>query len=197
MKINLLVILFIVIIFAGCQAVFTYSPFSIFQRDPAKLPPEQQIAWAESVLASGDTDSMAEAYELLEALLEDDPDNGELNLLAADLAIGASGLGDLLSSIDLESGTDTLSDALDSLNYEYLDAVGDHIAAAAESGTEVSESQYVNASAAIVAGEANEAGGFDNVDWENPSEDLQTALDYAELGNVDIESYFSSEEGAE
>ena len=65
------------IIFSGCQAVFTFSPFSAFQRDPAKLPPEQQIAWAEGALASGDTASMAEAYALLDALLESDPDNPE------------------------------------------------------------------------------------------------------------------------
>ena len=106
-------------------------------------------------------------------------------------------MGDLLNSIDPESGTDGLGEALDSLNYEYLSAVGDHVAAAEGQGATISDSQYVNAGAAIVASEANDAGGFENVDWETPSEDLQTAMDYAELGGVDIESFFNTGGGEE
>ena len=182
------------VLFASCQAVFTFSPFSALQRDPSKLSADQQVAWAEDALASGDTAAMAEAYALIAAMLESDPDNAELNLLAVDLAIGGSGLADLLTSIDPEGGIDSLDASLSGLNYEMLGAIDDHIAAASGQGAAVSQSQYVNASAAIVATEANSAGGFDNIDWDNPSDNLNTALDYAELGGIDIESYFGGGE---
>ncbi len=179
------------IVLSSCQAVFTFSPFSALQRDPDNLPPEQQVAWAENALASGDAASMTEAYALIADLLENDPDNPELNLLAVDLAIGGSGLAGLLSSIDPEAGMSSLDEALAGLNYTLLDAVDDHMAVVSAQGGAISSSQYVNAGAAIVASEANAAGGFDNVDWTTPSDNLQTAIDYAELGGVDIESYFS------
>ena len=182
------------IIFFSCQALFTFSPFSALQRNPENLPSEQQVAWAENALASGDTASMAEAYALIADLLESDPENAELNLLAVDLAIGGSGLADLLTSIDPETGMSSLDDALAGLNYDLLNAVNDHMAVAAAQGGAISSSQYVNAGAAIVASEANDVGGFDNVDWDAPNDNLQTAIDYAELGGIDIESYFSESE---
>lgn len=182
------------VLFCSCQAVFTFSPFSGLQRDPSTLSAEQQMTWAESVLATGDTESMAEAYAIIQALLADNPDDPELNLLAANLAIGASGLSGLLTSIDTSSGTETLEASLETLDYEILGEVAQHVTTAAENGGEVSESEYVNAAAAIVMVEANEGGGFDTIDWDNPSEELQTALDFAELGGVDIESLFNGGE---
>ena len=183
-----------VVVFSTCQAVFTFSPFSSFQRDPANLPPEQQVAWAESVLAAGDASSMAEAYDIIAALLADDPTNPDLNLLAADLAIGGSGLGNLLNSADFSSGTESIEASLESLDYSLLDDVAAHVSTASENGGTVTDAQYVNAAAALVMSEANSGGGFDSIDWDNPSTDLQQALDFAELGGVDIESLFSEEE---
>lgn len=180
--------------FSSCQAVFTFSPFSAFQRDPANLSEEQQKVWAESVLASGDAASMAEAYAIIAALLADNPNDPELNLLAANLAIGGSGLGSLLTALDTSGGTGTLDAALGTLDYELLGGVAAHVTAAAENGGAVSESQYVNAAAAIVMVEANDEGGLDNIDWDNPTAELQTALDFAELGGVDIQSLFSGGE---
>ena len=198
MKKTALIIFLIVtagaVIFCSCQAVFTFSPFSAFQRDPANLPAEQQLAWAESMLATGDAELMAEAYAIIIALLAEDPDNPELNLLAANLAIGGSGLGSLLTSIDTSSGTESLETSLETLDYELLGEVAQYVTTASENGGEVSETEYVNAAAAIVMVEANEEGGFDNIDWENPSEELQTALDFAELWGIDIESLFSGGE---
>ena len=83
---------------AGCQAVFTYSPLSFLQRDPANLPPEQQVSWAEQALASGDPQAMAQAYELV----KDDPDQA---YLAASLAAELSGVTQALADAiaDLEN----------------------------------------------------------------------------------------------
>ena len=179
----------LILLLNGCEAVFTWSPFEALQRDPANLSPDQQEQYAQDVLASGDTDAMAEAYELIAALLEENPEDGELNLLAVDLAVGASGVGDIVSSLDPNDENADPDAILEGLNTDVLADISDHIEAAEAAGQEISDSQYVNAGAAIIAQSADEAGGFDNIDWENDP-DVQQAQEYAELGGVDLESYF-------
>jgi hypothetical protein len=88
---------------AGCQAVFTYSPLSFLQRDPANLPPEQQVSWAEQALASGDPQAMAQAYELV----KDDPDQAYLAAsLAAELSGVTQALADAIADLDTILGMD-------------------------------------------------------------------------------------------
>lgn len=183
------------LLLSGCQRVFTFSPFSGLQRDPATMSAEQQQRYALDVLASGDTAAMAEAYALVEAMLANDPGNGGLHLLAADLAIGASGLGGLVSSIDPESGFSDAAALTEGLNTGLLSGVDSHIQQAEASGQDISDSQYVNAGAAIIIAKAAESeDGFDGIDWEN-DEDVIRAKGYAETGGVDIEALFGG--GAE
>lgn len=194
---TVIIILFVaaaIILPISCQRVFTFSPFSSLQRDPSDLSEEEQQRYALDALASGDAAAMAEAYDLIAAQLANDPDNGELHLLAADLAIGASGIGDLVGSIDPDSGfgdPDALGEGLDT---DMLAQVDGHISQAEGAGETVSDSQYVNASAAIIFHKASEnEDGFDGLDWEN-DEDLIRAKGYAENGGVDIESLFDGGE---
>ncbi|RKX80054.1 MAG: hypothetical protein DRP87_01040 [Spirochaetes bacterium] len=179
-----------VVLFISCQAVFTFSPFQFLQRDPSKLPDEQKEAYARNALASGDSEQMAEAYEAINQMLQDNPNDPDLNLLAADLASGASGLNSMISSLDVEGGLDSLNEALESLNPEMLASIPVHVTVAENNDGNVSQSQYINAGVAIIANEAIEAGGFDKVDWESSSEELEQAKDFAEKGGVDLESYF-------
>jgi len=60
-KITVVIVVFITIVFSGCQAVFTYSPFSFLQRDISSRPVEVQVSRAREALSSGDTEQMAEA----------------------------------------------------------------------------------------------------------------------------------------
>ncbi|MBN2050228.1 MAG: hypothetical protein JW760_07260 [Spirochaetales bacterium] len=187
-------LLAVLALLGGCQQVFTYSVFEElgWQRDVSTLPPEQKIAYGESALASGDTTAMEEAYNALGDLLAattaaDDP---ELYTLAAELAIGASGLMDTLTgalaaleeeTVDIEAlfealDTDLLSDAVDLV--EALDAAE----------ADISPDLYVNAAAALLIVTVDEAGGFENIDWENPSTDLEQAVDWALEGGVDLEA---------
>jgi hypothetical protein len=177
----------------GCQNVFTFSPFSGLQRDPSNMSPEQKKQYALDALSSGDAESMGEAYDAIADLLADDPDNGELHLLAADLAIGASGVGDLMNSIDPESGSPDMDSLLEGLDTDLLAGVDDHVAAAENAGETPSDSQYINAGAALVADAADDSGSFDDIDWENDTK-VQKAKEYAEKGGMDIESFFSSGE---
>lgn len=177
---------------SGCQDVFTFSPLAGLGRDPSKLPDDQKVNYANNALAGGDPEEMAEAYTLIEEMLQSDPDNGDLHLLAADLALGASGLSDATAELDISStDPDTLDSLLDDLDADLLSATASHIESAEESGTEVSDSQYVNAGMALVAKEAKDAGGFSKIDWEKPNDSLEKAKEYAEKGGVDLESYVS------
>ncbi|TFG63763.1 MAG: hypothetical protein E4H36_04800, partial [Spirochaetales bacterium] len=96
----------------SCQRIFTYSPLSFLQRDPSSLSAQQQVNYAEDILASGTAEDMAAAYALIQALLAADPGNADLQLLAAQLAIGGSGLGSLMTSLDPASGVDALNASL-------------------------------------------------------------------------------------
>ncbi|MEW5814738.1 MAG: hypothetical protein AB1798_04980 [Spirochaetota bacterium] len=182
-----------ILVFASCQAVFTFSPFSALRRDPSKLPPEQKEAYARDALLSGDPATMTEAYNLVNDLLANDPANPGLNLLAVDLAIGASGLGNLVTAFNPQAGISSLNDILTMVDTSMLANVGDRIETAAAGGAEISSSQYVNAAAAIViTTAANLPNGFDDIVWTGDTVDpqIQTAVDYAALGGVTIETYF-------
>jgi hypothetical protein len=183
---------------AGCEQVFTYNVFSSFQRNPEDLSPAQQKSYAQSALESGDQEAMEEAYNALrdEALESDDP---ELTSLAADLALGASGIndvapelaekalsGELSGAEDVESA---VGDALDTIeNTQALQDAADLIKKTNENGGTVSEDQYVLATAGLVAKKAKEkeAEGGSIEDLESGDfEDVQTFVDDAQ---ADLES---------
>ena len=102
-KTKIVLFLFILVGFAiilgSCQQVFTRSLFSFLQRDPSTLSPEQQLIWAENALASGDPAIIKQAYDVLKDAAADSPANGELNYMAANLALELSGIPDMLTQL--------------------------------------------------------------------------------------------------
>ncbi len=116
-------VLLLVLLLAGCQAIFTYSPLSFLQRDPANLPLEQKIAWAENALASGDPEVMETAYDAIK-------DESGVDYLAANLALELSGVPELLfevmeGDVEIDSTTD-LDTFLDQVDGDYIIAAGGH-----------------------------------------------------------------------
>jgi hypothetical protein len=99
----------LILLLASCEAVFTTSYLTGLQRDPANLKGEALEAYAESLLASGTAtqEELAAAYEAIadDAAASTDPD---LQLLAADLALGASGLNQVI-----EDTLDQIEEILD------------------------------------------------------------------------------------
>jgi hypothetical protein len=55
------------LLLGGCEAVFTYSPFTGLQRDPSNFTPEQRLSYAEDALASGDLGAMQAALDAIKA----------------------------------------------------------------------------------------------------------------------------------
>ncbi|MGA2642607.1 MAG: hypothetical protein ABSG21_17090 [Spirochaetia bacterium] len=52
-------------VLGGCQAIFTYSPLSGLQRDPASMSPAQRLTYAQNALDSGDATAMQKAYDAI------------------------------------------------------------------------------------------------------------------------------------
>lgn len=117
-----LVLMFLLLL-AGCQAIFTYSPLSFLKRDPANLPLDQKITWAENALASGDPGAMETAYVAIK-------DESGVDYLAANLALELSGVPQLLfevmeGDVAIDNQTD-LENFLQQLDSDYIIAAGGH-----------------------------------------------------------------------
>ncbi len=150
-----------VIVFASCQQIFTYSPLTWAQRDPASLPAAQQVTYAESILTSGDTAAIADAYAVIDNLVSADPTNVELQLLAADLAIGGSGISDAIGTLDLNNLDTSIETVLSTIDLTLVAASADHvIAAEALDATAISAEQYLNTGLILLAQAADESGDF-------------------------------------
>jgi len=189
----LLLFVLLAALFTGCQAVFTYSPFTFLERDLSTRPAVEQVARARDALGSGDSAQMAEAYEAIQVLLEtsDDP---ELYLLAADLAFGASGMTEVFASalqnLDTitESTPEDLEAVLDSLNVELITEGVSYVEAAIDAAAEVTDTQYIIAGAALLTSAVEKAGGFDEVgslvEGDDGYQELQDAKEYLEAGGA-------------
>jgi len=118
MLVNGSLVFMLLLLLAGCQAIFTYSPLSFLQRDPANLPLDQKIAWAENALASGDPEAMATAYDAIK-------DVSGVDYLAANLALELSGVPQLLfevmeGDVDYSTITDMNDFLADNVDDEYI-----------------------------------------------------------------------------
>jgi hypothetical protein len=86
-----LAILSLVVLLAGCEAIFTYTPLASLQRAPSSLSAEQRLEYAQNALASGDKIAMAAAL----LAIQNDP-GAPAQYAAAQLGIEVSGVPQLL-----------------------------------------------------------------------------------------------------
>lgn len=191
------------VLLISCQDVFTTSAYFWYEADISTMSSEQQVSYAADLLASGtaSAEELQEAYAAVFATLPADLTTAdpETLLLAADLAVGASGAGELVSTaietftsgdeITEESGTELL-EAFNDLDSEALANTVEMIEAAESiEGAEISSDQYANAAMAQLVVVAANNGGIENLaeaslDAED-QEDLEQALEWAELGGFD------------
>jgi hypothetical protein len=186
-----------VLALAGCEQFFTTNLFSALQRDPSNLSFDQQIAYAESALNSGDKDAMADAYDALSDSLEDENnDDPELNSLAAELAIGASGLTDTIPDLadaaingdlsDKNQLADAVNDKLDDVDYTYVDEAVKQLDEIKANGGEVTVEQYVFVAAGLVMKEGDANGGVENLDGTAGSG--QESSDFIDAAIADLQA---------
>ncbi len=181
---------------SACQELFTTSLMEGLQRDPSNLPPTQQVAYAEDALEAGDTAAMADIYDEIVDLAADDP---EQYLLAADLAMGLSGISETFETVMSDPGSVDIDTVLEDMDLAMLTDVDNHIAAAIAQGITPTEGQYAAAAAAIIIeyldpdldGDIAEAGSGDltTVDWDSPPAALADAAAYLTAAGYDPEEF--------
>jgi len=182
MKRWLVIIALSLIVLSGCERIFTSSLFEFMQRDPATLSAAQRVTYAEDALASGDAATMAAAYDLVS-----DSDDPETQLLAVELALGASGMASAVTSTVaglMEDGADqqaVIEAALDGFTDDELAMLVEAAAlldSADDSVTPTAE-QYAFTAIGLIAAAAADAGGIDNLDSVAADSDAQAYLDQA------------------
>ena len=180
-KRSIILLVISVLVLSACERVFTASPFEFLQRDPASYSEAQLLSFAEDALASGDEAAMAAAF----ALLADSTDP-ETQLIAVELALGASGVGPAVISVIAglsAEGADSetvIADALDGFTEAdlallvqaaaLLDQADDSVTPTAE--------QYAFTAIGLIAAAADDAGGVENI---NPPPSGSDAEDYVAL----------------
>ena len=156
----LLVAPLVIALLAGCDVIFTWSPVSGLRGEPTP----------EEALASGDKEAMAEAYASIrdEAFSTTD---GDLELLAAQLALELSGLPDVMT--DLLAGD---IDFADGLTPENEAALNDLIAAL--------DASYVSDAAALYPEADGDGGDLDATDYLMGALAVLADVTVAEGGDV-------------
>ena len=157
----------------ACENVFTSSPLTFLQRDPANLSPEQQVQFGEDALSSGDPAAMADAYAALS-----DTTDPETQLLAADLALGAVELDSVLSTAfesasaeggDIEAAVEEALAEFTADDLELMVEAAALVDAADEEATPTPE-QYVFAAIGLLAVAASEEDGdISAIDGADPN----------------------------
>lgn len=198
-KIILIVLAVItVLIYTSCQQVFTYSPLSWAQRDPSGMPEPQKIAYAKSLLSSPNatTSDIKTAYNMINKLVTANPQDADLQLLAADLALGGSGIIDIIGSIDPSDLESVNVEALvTDIDLSLVSASADHVVAAeAIDPDAISPDQYLDTGIILLGKAADEAvGGFSALSTINSGDDgwstLVQANSFIIKGGGDISDY--------
>jgi hypothetical protein len=145
-------LVFLVLITPSCEQIFTYSPLSFAQRDPANLSEAQQIAYAQSILGTGASrEDLIAAYEAIA-----DSSDPEVQYLASQVAVAASGINEaaetILESIDTIDQA-TIESILGTIDDKMLtNAVDSMDIADADSATRenISSEDYLITAAAIL-----------------------------------------------
>ena len=200
---RILAVITVVTSFVACEQVFTYNVFSEFQRDPENLSTVQKKSYAEAAVESGDREAMQKAYNSIaeDALNSSDP---ELTSVATDLALGASGVNDVVPDLaekalsgelsDADAIESTVKDALDNINTDSLENVSELVDKTRQNNGTVTEEQYALATAGLVAKKAKEAEADGKQVEDLTTDDLKEVQDFVDAAKQDLESRSESSE---
>jgi hypothetical protein len=154
-----------IILLAGCEQIFTYSPIAFLQRPVSGMTTEQQIKFGQDALASGDDAKMAEAY----AALAGNTASGDSQYTAAQLGIELSGIPDFLwdvvngAIVDLPSSADSTDfaafAAANNIQPAYLAQAAANLQNAAALGETLEPMDYIMGSFGLVIEAATQPDG--------------------------------------
>lgn len=183
-----------IFIYTSCQQIFTYSALEWAQRDPANLPPEQQVAYAEAALASGDQAAIEAAYDAIST--STDPDTqalaSQLAVSASQLAVSASGLDEAITEA---IATLTFDPAIvATIDNAWLVDAEAAMLTADTGGAEITSEEYLTIAAAIIVIDAqvNYADDITAVDLTTP---VASPFDQASANPVERALYYADAAG--
>ena len=174
-----------ILLLAGCEAMFTYTPLAAFQRPPSSLGPEARLTWAQDALASGDAAAMKTAYDAI----KNDP-GAEAEYTAAQLGIELSGVPSLLLEVVSDpSGITADLNNIDgfitahNLDPSYLVAAAAKLQAA-DPDVELTATDYALGALGLLLGSAQTING--NWDITDPAVNTAPAIAFfsAAVGSV-------------
>jgi len=132
------------VLLAGCQAMFTYSPLSGLQRPPSSLTPAQRLTYAQDALASGNTSDMKAAYDAIK-----NDTSSAAQYTTAQLGIQLSGVPQVLIQIATDPSTvtsqlNTVDQFITDHNLQpsYIIAAAGQLSAAAAAGAALTTMDY-------------------------------------------------------
>jgi hypothetical protein len=153
------VLLASLIVLGGCQAIFTYSPFSGLRRPPSSMTPAQRLTYAQDALASGDAAAMKSAYDAIK-----NDSGSDAQYTAAQLGIELSGVPTVLREIASDPSTvttqlNTISAfiAAHNLDPTYMVAAAAQLSAAQAAGATLTEMDMAMGAMGILLGGAQGA----------------------------------------
>lgn len=174
---GMVVLILLALVTVSCEQIFTYSPVTFAQRDPANLPDAQKVAYAQSILGSGASqEDLAAAYEAIA-----DSSDPEVQLLASQVAVAASGINEMVS--DILDNLDTFGEPGQTID-DYINSIDDTMlanaitsmdAANADSSTSetISSEDYLVTAAAVILTNSSdlENEDFSDAGFSNPDKD--------------------------
>ena len=132
------------VLLAGCQAMFTYTPLSGLQRPPSSLTPAQRLTYAQDALASGNTSDMKAAYDAIK-----NDTSSAAQYTTAQLGIQLSGVPQVLIQIATDPSTvtsqlNTVDQFITDHNLQpsYIIAAAGQLSAAAAAGAALTTMDY-------------------------------------------------------
>lgn len=196
-KLPFIFLVLMIFFIISCQEIFTYSALNSLERDPSSLSEDEKIAYAYAALESQKVEYMEKAYAVMIPIAEKYPNDEELQMLTYNLAIGASGMqAEILGSLDafLDPGSTDADTALDALEDAMANMDTDDLVEALEifdaieEGSELDESEYLNAALVIVVlvAQTNESDGSANLDAVVFPETIPTEKPY-DIADLDPE----------
>ncbi len=179
----------------GCEYLFTNSPVSFLQRPVSSLSEEQQVEYGKDALASGDTDKMEDAYEVL----SENTDSKDAQYVAAQLGVELSGISEYLvaavadsSSLPSDGDTTELEAfvAEHGLSPAYLVSAAENMTNAQALGEPLTPMDYVMGSLGLALGTAQATStGGSYFDFSNATtSDLAPAQAMSDAGLAAVSS---------
>jgi hypothetical protein len=145
-----------VLVFGGCQAIFTYSPLTGLQTPPSSMPPAQRLTYAQDALASGDPAAMKTAYDAIK-----NDTSADAQYTTAQLGIELSGVPTLLvkvagdpSTMSAQLNTISTFIADHNLDPSYMVAAAAQLALASAMGVQLTNMDRAMGAMGILLGGA-------------------------------------------